>query len=73
MRARLRGDPGRFLDEVSRTVRAINRDLSIVDLRTVNALHEEALARRRGPAAALTLVTGWDYFRKSLPYLRDEA
>jgi CDP-diacylglycerol--glycerol-3-phosphate 3-phosphatidyltransferase len=24
-------------------------------------------------AAALTLVTGWDYFRKSLPYLRDEA
>jgi cardiolipin synthase (CMP-forming) len=24
-------------------------------------------------AAALTLVTGWDYFRKSLPYLRDGA
>jgi CDP-diacylglycerol--glycerol-3-phosphate 3-phosphatidyltransferase len=24
-------------------------------------------------AAGLTLVTGWDYFRKSLPYLRDEA
>ena len=23
-------------------------------------------------AAALTLVTGWDYFRKSVPYLRDE-
>jgi cardiolipin synthase len=23
-------------------------------------------------AAALTLVTGWDYFRKSLPYLKDE-
>jgi CDP-diacylglycerol--glycerol-3-phosphate 3-phosphatidyltransferase len=24
-------------------------------------------------AAALTLVTGWDYFRKSLPYLKDEV
>jgi len=24
-------------------------------------------------AAALTLATGWDYFRKSLPYLRDEV
>ena len=23
-------------------------------------------------AAILTLITGWDYFRKSLPYLRDE-
>ncbi|MFO7806138.1 MAG: CDP-diacylglycerol--glycerol-3-phosphate 3-phosphatidyltransferase [Paracoccaceae bacterium] len=23
-------------------------------------------------AAALTLITGWDYFRKSLPYLKDE-
>jgi CDP-diacylglycerol--glycerol-3-phosphate 3-phosphatidyltransferase len=22
-------------------------------------------------AAALTLITGWDYFRKALPYLRD--
>ena len=24
-------------------------------------------------AAFLTLVTGWDYFRKSIPYLRDET
>ena len=24
-------------------------------------------------AAILTLVTGWDYFRKSLPYLKDEV
>ena len=24
-------------------------------------------------AAALTLVTGWEYFRKATPYLRDEA
>ena len=24
-------------------------------------------------AAALTFVTGWDYFRKSLPFLRDET
>ncbi|GGE58785.1 CDP-diacylglycerol--glycerol-3-phosphate 3-phosphatidyltransferase [Actibacterium pelagium] len=24
-------------------------------------------------AAALTLITGWDYFRKSLPFLRDDA
>ena len=24
-------------------------------------------------AAALTAVTGWDYFRKSLPYLKDEG
>ena len=23
-------------------------------------------------AAILTLITGWDYFRKSLPFLRDE-
>jgi len=24
-------------------------------------------------AAILTLITGWDYFRKSIPYLRDEG
>ncbi len=24
-------------------------------------------------AAALTLITGWDYFRKALPYLKDDA
>jgi CDP-diacylglycerol--glycerol-3-phosphate 3-phosphatidyltransferase len=24
-------------------------------------------------AAALTAITGWDYFRKSMPYLRDKA
>jgi phosphatidylglycerophosphate synthase len=24
-------------------------------------------------AAALTAVTGWEYFRKSLPYLKDEG
>jgi CDP-diacylglycerol--glycerol-3-phosphate 3-phosphatidyltransferase len=24
-------------------------------------------------AAALTLITGWDYFRKSLPYLREDG
>ncbi len=24
-------------------------------------------------AAALTLITGWDYFRKALPYLRSEG
>lgn len=24
-------------------------------------------------AAALTLITGWDYFKKALPYLKDEA
>ena len=24
-------------------------------------------------AAGLTAMTGWDYFRKSLPHLRDEA
>jgi CDP-diacylglycerol--glycerol-3-phosphate 3-phosphatidyltransferase len=24
-------------------------------------------------AAALTLITGWDYFRKSLPYLKDDG
>ena len=23
-------------------------------------------------AGLLTLLTGWDYFRKSLPYLKDE-
>ena len=24
-------------------------------------------------AASLTLITGWDYFRKALPFLRDGA
>jgi cardiolipin synthase len=24
-------------------------------------------------AAALTLITGWDYFRKALPHLKDDA
>ena len=29
--------------------------------------------RRAFIAAALTAVTGWEYFSKSLPYLREDA
>ena len=53
---RVQGDPGPFFDEVRRTIREINQDLSIVDLRTVDDLLDVIVEQRRIPATALALV-----------------
>ena len=54
--ARVQGDPHRFLAEVQRTVRELNQDLSIVDLRTVDELLAIDARQRETPAFALALV-----------------
>lgn len=53
---RVHGDPAPFFGEVRRTVRELNPDLSIVDLRTVDQLLDGMVAQRRGPATVLSLV-----------------
>jgi putative ABC transport system permease protein len=53
---RVHGDPAPLLGEVRRTMREINPDLAIVDLRTVGQLLEATIAQRRAPAAILSLV-----------------
>jgi predicted permease len=50
------GDPGPVSSEVRRTIREVNPDLSIVDLRTVDDLIENADAQTRIPVAVLSLV-----------------
>jgi putative ABC transport system permease protein len=53
---RVHGDSARFFPEVRGTIRDINPDLSIVDLRTVDQLIDDADAQRRIPAAVLSFV-----------------
>jgi predicted permease len=53
---RVQGEPGPFLAEVRRTIREVNQDLSIVDLRTVDELLAVRAEQRRIPATALALV-----------------
>lgn len=53
---RVEGDPGRFLPDVRRTIRDVNRDLAIVDLRTLDDLVDTLAGQRRIPATALTLI-----------------
>jgi predicted permease len=53
---RVRGEPGPFFDEVRRTIREINRDLAIVDLRTLEQLLDARAAERRIPATVLSVV-----------------
>jgi predicted permease len=53
---RVQGDPGPFFGEVRRTIREVNQDLSIVDLRTLEELLDNLAEQRRIPATALTLV-----------------
>jgi putative ABC transport system permease protein len=53
---RVHGDPGPFFGELRRTIREINRDLSIVDLRTLDQLLDASAAQRRIPATVLSVV-----------------
>jgi predicted permease len=53
---RVHGDPGPLFGELRRTIREINRDLSIVDLRTLDQLLDASAAQRRVPATVLSVV-----------------
>ena len=53
---RVHGEPGPFFGELRRTIREVNRDLSIVDLRTLDQLLDASAAQRRVPATVLSLV-----------------
>ena len=53
---RVHGDPGPFFGELRRTIREVNRDLSIVDLRTLDQLLDANAAQRRVPATVLSVV-----------------
>jgi putative ABC transport system permease protein len=53
---RIRGAPGPFFDQVRRTVHQVNRDLSIVDLRTLEQWLDANAAQRRIPATILSVV-----------------
>ena len=53
---RAQGDPGRLFAGVRRTVQAVNEELSIVDLRTIDQAIDDRAAQRRMPAAVLAIV-----------------
>ena len=53
---RVHGEPGPFFGELRRTIHEVNRDLSIVDLRTLDQLLDASAAQRRVPATVLSLV-----------------
>lgn len=53
---RVQGDPGNFFAPVRHTITAVNQDLSVVDLRTMDDLLEDLAGQRRIPATALTVV-----------------
>jgi ABC-type antimicrobial peptide transport system permease subunit len=53
---RVQGEPGRSYAEIRRTIREVNQDLAVVDLRTLDELIDGVAGQRRIPAAALALV-----------------
>ncbi|MPY87054.1 MAG: FtsX-like permease family protein [Luteitalea sp.] len=53
---RVQHDPSRVFAEVRRTIRGVNQDLSIVDLRTIDELRDDLAGQRRIPATALAVV-----------------
>lgn len=53
---RVHGDPSPLFGDVRRTMRDVNPDLAIVDLRTVDQLLDGMVAQRRVPATILSLV-----------------
>jgi putative ABC transport system permease protein len=53
---RVQGDPGNFFAPVRHTITAVNQDLSVVDLRTMDNLLEDLAGQRRIPATVLTVV-----------------
>jgi predicted permease len=50
------GDPAALVPEARRTIAEVNRDVSLVDLRTVDQMIEAADAQRRLPATVLSVV-----------------
>ena len=53
---RVQGDPRPFFADVRRSIREIHRDLSIVDLRTLDQVLDASAAQRRVPATVLSAV-----------------
>jgi ABC-type antimicrobial peptide transport system permease subunit len=53
---RVQGDPVPFFGEIRRTVRDLAPDLSIVDLRTMQGVIDDAAEQRRVPATALAAL-----------------
>ncbi|MEX2273002.1 MAG: ABC transporter permease [Vicinamibacterales bacterium] len=53
---RAHGEPQPLVPEVQRTIRAVDPDLAIVDLRTMEDLLRQLSQQRRAPALALTVV-----------------
>jgi putative ABC transport system permease protein len=53
---RVQTDPGSMFEDVRRTIRDVNRDLSIVDLRTMEDVVGNVAEQRRVPAAAIAIV-----------------
>ena len=53
---KVHGEPGPFFGEIRRTVRRVNRDLSIVELRTLDAFIDTRVGGRRLPAALLSVL-----------------
>jgi predicted permease len=53
---RTHGDPAPLFEEVRQTIRAVNSDLSIVDLRTLDELRDGIVRQRRVPATIVSVV-----------------
>jgi len=53
---RVQGRPGPFFAEVRQTLREVNQDLSIVDLRTLDEVLDDRAEQRRMLAAALAVI-----------------
>jgi ABC-type antimicrobial peptide transport system permease subunit len=53
---RVHGDTAPFVPEIRATMRALNPDLSIVDLRTVDQVFDDLDTQRRIPATILVVV-----------------
>jgi putative ABC transport system permease protein len=53
---RVEGDPGPLFVDVRRTIREVNQDLAIVDLRTVDEWLDSLAGQRRIPATVFALV-----------------
>ena len=53
---RAQGDPAFLFGTIRRTIREVDHDLSIVDLRTMGAALDDVAGQRRIPATALSLV-----------------
>ena len=53
---RVQGDAALLFDEVRRTIREVNQDLAVVDLRTIDEALDLLVSQRRLPAVSLTVV-----------------